>query len=54
MTMAYQVACSQEDSFMIKSEDEQEVMQHVKEHAEEKHDMALSDSEARDMIEQVS
>jgi len=54
MTMAYQVACSQEDSFMIKSEDEHEVIQHVKEHAAEKHDLTLSDSEAREMVEQVS
>jgi len=52
--MAYQVACSQEDSFMIRSEDEHEVIQHVKEHAEEKHDLMLSDNEARDMIEQTS
>ena len=52
--MAYQVACSQEDSFMIKSDDEHEVIEHVKEHAKEKHDMSLSDSEARDMIEQTA
>jgi predicted small metal-binding protein len=54
VAMAYQVACSQEDSFMIRSEDEHEVIQHVKEHAEEKHDLMLSDNEARDMIEQTS
>ncbi|WP_415382911.1 DUF1059 domain-containing protein [Halosimplex sp. TS25] len=52
--MAYQVECSQNDDFMIKSEDEQEVIEHVKEHAEEKHDMDLSDDEARDMIQQAS
>ncbi|WP_123537289.1 DUF1059 domain-containing protein [Halosimplex salinum] len=52
--MAYQVECSQDDDFMIKSEDEHEVIEHVKEHAEEKHDMDLSDDEARDMIQQAS
>lgn len=52
--MAYQVHCSKGDDFMIKSEDEQEVLQHVKEHAAEKHDMDLSDDEARDMIQQAS
>lgn len=36
---------------MIKSDDEQEVIEHVKEHAKEKHDMDLSDDEARDMIQ---
>jgi len=30
---------------MIKSEDEHEVIEHVKEHAKEKHDMDLSDDE---------
>ncbi|MCU4717471.1 DUF1059 domain-containing protein [Halapricum hydrolyticum] len=36
---------------MIKSDDEQEVIEHVKEHAKEKHDMELSDDEAREMIQ---
>jgi predicted small metal-binding protein len=49
--MAYQVDCSQGDGFTIKSEDEQEVVEHVKEHAKEKHEMDLSDDEARDMIQ---
>jgi predicted small metal-binding protein len=48
--MAYQVECSQGDGFMIESEDEKEVIDHVKEHAKEKHDMELSDDDARDMI----
>jgi predicted small metal-binding protein len=52
--MAYSVECSQEDDFMIKSDDEQEVIQHVKEHARERHDMDLSDDDARDMIQQAS
>lgn len=37
---------------MVRSEDEQEVVQHVKQHAREKHDMDMSDDEARDMIQQ--
>jgi len=49
--MAHQVDCSQGDEFMIKSEDEHEVIEHVKEHSKEKHDMDLSDDEARDMIQ---
>ncbi|WP_436912109.1 DUF1059 domain-containing protein [Halosimplex marinum] len=52
--MAYQVECSQGDDFMIKSEDEQEVIQHVKEHAREKHDTDLSDDDARDMVQEAS
>lgn len=49
--MAYQVNCSQDDDFMVQSEDEQEVLDMVKQHAREKHDMSLSDDDARDMIE---
>lgn len=52
--MAYQVECSQDDEFMIKSEDEHEVIEHVKEHAHEKHDMELSDDDARDMVQEAS
>ena len=52
--MAYQVDCSQDDGFMIKSDDEQEVIEHVKEHAKEKHDMDMSDDDARDMIQQTA
>jgi len=52
--MAYQVECSQEDEFMIRSEDEHEVIEHVKEHAHEKHDMELSDDDARDMVQEAS
>jgi len=52
--MAYQVECSQDDQFMIKSEDEHEVIEHVKEHAQEKHDMDLSDDDAREMVQEAS
>lgn len=52
--MAYRVDCTQDDGFMIESEDEQEVIEHVKQHAREKHDMDMTDDEARDMMEQAS
>lgn len=51
--MAYRVDCTQEDSFMIQSEDEGEVIEHVKQHAQEKHDMDLDDDDAREMIQQT-
>ena len=49
--MAYQVNCSEGDGFMIQSEDESEVIDMVKRHAQNKHDMDMSDDQARDMIE---
>jgi predicted small metal-binding protein len=49
--MAYRVDCTQGDEFMIQSEDESEVIEHVKQHAKEKHDMDLGDDEARGMIQ---
>jgi predicted small metal-binding protein len=51
--MAYHVNCTQDDEFMVKSEDEDEVMEMVKQHASQKHDMHLSDGDARDMIERT-
>lgn len=51
--MAYQVNCSQDDGFMIQSEDESEVVSMVKQHAREKHDMDMSDDDARDMMEET-
>ena len=51
--MAYQVECSQGDEFVIQSEDEGEVIEHVKQHAREKHGMELGDEDARGMIEQT-
>ena len=50
--MAYKVDCSEGDNFMIQSEDESEVIEHVKQHAREKHDMEMDDEDARGMIEQ--
>ncbi|AHG05094.1 hypothetical protein HALDL1_02395 [Halobacterium sp. DL1] len=50
--MAYQASC-QEDEFMVKSDDEQEVLSNLKDHAHEKHDMEMSDDDARDMMEQT-
>lgn len=49
--MAYQVDCSHGDDFQVQSEDEGEVIEMVKRHAQNKHDMDMSDDEARDMIE---
>ncbi|HKJ57729.1 MAG TPA: DUF1059 domain-containing protein [Halobacteriales archaeon] len=51
--MTYRVDCTEEDSFMIQSEDETEVIEHVKQHAREKHDMELGDDDARGMIQQA-
>lgn len=48
--MAYEVDCTQDDDFMVRSGDESEVMAMLKQHASEKHDMSLSDDDARDMI----
>lgn len=49
--MAYQVNCAEQDGFMVQSEDESEALDMIKRHASEKHDMDLSDDEARDMME---
>ncbi len=49
--MAYQVNCPQEDEFMIQSEDEDEALEMIKQHASHKHDMDLNDDDARDMLE---
>jgi predicted small metal-binding protein len=51
--MTFQVNCTEQDSFMIQSEDEDEVLEHVKKHAQEKHDMELSDDDALGMIEET-
>lgn len=51
--MAYQVNCTQDDEFMVQSEDESEVVSMVKQHAREKHDMDMSDDDARGMIEET-
>lgn len=51
--MAYEVSCSHGDEFMIRSEDETEAVTMIKEHASEKHDMDLSEDDARDMLQQT-
>lgn len=51
--MAYQVNCEQDDGFMVQSEDESEIVSIVKQHAREKHDMDVSDDDARGMIEET-
>ena len=52
--MTYKVDCSEGDNFMIQSEDESEVIEHVKQHAREKHDMELGDEDARGMVQQTT
>ena len=49
--MAYQIDCAHEDGFMVQSEDETEAMEMIKQHARQKHDMDLSDDDARDMMQ---
>ena len=51
--MTYRVDCSQEDSFMVQTEDEDEAVAHIKQHAREKHDMELEDDDARGMVQQA-
>jgi predicted small metal-binding protein len=50
--MSYQVSCSQDDDFQVKSNDEQEVISMTKEHAREKHDMDMDDDQVREMIQE--
>lgn len=52
-SMAYRIGCTQDDDFVIQSEDEQEVISHIKEHAREKHDMDVSDDQAREMMSET-
>ena len=51
--MTYSVDCSQGDGFRIESEDESEVIEHVKQHAMEKHDMELGEEDARGMVQEA-
>jgi predicted small metal-binding protein len=44
MATGYQYTCS-EDAFRIRSEDRDEVVESVQEHAQEKHDMDMSRQE---------
>lgn len=51
--MAYEANCTQDDGFMIRSEDETEAVDMLKRHASEKHDMELSDDDARGMLQET-
>lgn len=51
--MTYEVNCAERDGFVIRSEDENEAMEMIKRHAREKHDMELSDEDARGMMEEA-
>lgn len=49
--MPYEIDCTQDDGFMVQSEDENEAVEMIKQHAREKHDMDLSDDDAHGMME---
>lgn len=51
MVTGYQYTCS-EDAFRIRSEDRDEVVESVQEHARDKHDMDLSRDEIVDGMEE--
>lgn len=48
--MTYRIDCTEDDGFMIQSEDEHEAIDVIKEHAAQKHDMQLDDEQAREMM----
>lgn len=50
--MAHEYTCNM-CAFRIRSEDDDEVVELVREHADEKHDMDLSESDVRDGWEEV-
>jgi predicted small metal-binding protein len=52
-TMAHQFTCTA-CGFQVQSEDDDEVIDFVKNHADSKHDMNLSTSDVRDGLKQVS
>lgn len=51
--MAYQVDCTEDDDFMVQSEDESEVIDVIKRHAEQKHGMDMNDDDVRDMMDRT-
>lgn len=51
--MSYEVDCTQDDGFMIKSDDRSEAVEMIKRHARQKHDMDLSDDDAHGMIKET-
>lgn len=48
--MAYKIDCTEQDSFMVQSEDESEAIDMIKRHADRKHDMHLDDEQVREMM----
>ena len=50
--MVHQFTCSA-CSFQVRSDDDGEVVDFVQEHADEMHDMTISESDVRDGIENV-
>lgn len=52
--MAYQFTCTAEDcAFQIRSEDRDEVIDFVQEHADEMHSLDMSRGDVRDGLQQV-
>lgn len=51
--MANQYSCSA-CGFQVQSDDEDEVVDHVREHADEMHGMDMSEADIRDGIEEIS
>lgn len=49
-----QVSCAPECGFMIQSHDEKELMEMVKTHAYNAHQMKMSDEEVKDKMEMVN
>lgn len=47
--MAKQITCPN-DEFMVRSEDEDELVEVVREHSRRAHDEEMSESDARDMV----
>lgn len=50
--MAYQYSCD-EDPFQIRSEDRDEVIDYVREHAQEKHGMSMDRDDVESGIQEV-
>ena len=52
--MASQFECPQSGcSFMIRANDEDEIIQHVREHAQDKHGMAMDENDIRQNIQEA-
>lgn len=50
--MSHQYSCSA-CGFQVQSDNEDEIVDHVQEHADKMHDMSVSEADVRDGIDQV-